>query len=65
MRVERTREFHKFAVVVFAEAANGCACGVLETDELAALVECFAGSIIAGATDACVLESRLQIQLYF
>ena len=58
MRVERAREFHKFAVVVFTEAADGCACGVLEANELTALVECFAGGVIAGATDACVLESR-------
>ena len=58
MRVERARKFHEFAVVVLAETADGCPCGVLEADELTAFVECFAGGVIAGATDACVLESR-------
>ena len=50
--MERARKIYKLAVAIFAEAADGCACGVLEAEQFSALVEGFAGGIVAGAADA-------------
>ena len=55
--MECPREINELAVAVFSEAADGCAGGILEAEQLAALVESFAGGVIAGATDAGVLET--------
>ena len=56
--VERPREFYKVAVAVLPEPADGGARRVLEAQQLAALVERFAGRIVTGTSDARVLESR-------
>ena len=57
VNVECSRKVDELAVAVFTEAADGGSGGVLEPEQLAALVESFAGGVIAGASDASVLET--------
>ena len=52
-----SREVYELAVVPLGELADGRSCGVLEADKFATFVEGFSGGIVAGAADACVLES--------